>query len=115
MKRSRDRLTHYRGLAIVVRWTELERSPDHWGPRGHRFIGSYRVATQDDDDIWQHLPQRVFLSYDAAAAHALAEAKRAVDSRLAAQREPSPPRPATAPSQSAVARPSSPPRWGAGP
>jgi len=79
--RSRDRHTTYKGLAIIVRWIEMERRDgDSWGPGTHRFTGSYLVAAQGAAfGKWQHLERYVFDNYRAAAAHALAEAQRAID------------------------------------
>ena len=80
--RSRDRHTTYRGLAIIVRWVELDRV-NGWGPGTHRFTASYLVAAQGAAfGRRQYFHQSVFASYHAAAAFALAEAKRAIDPSL---------------------------------
>ena len=82
MLRSRDRHTTYRGLAIIVRWVELDRG-DAWGPGTHRFTASFLVAAQGAAfGRREHLHRNVFDSYHAAAAFALAEAKRSIDTVL---------------------------------
>lgn len=69
----------YRGLPITVRWFELDRG-DSWGPGTRRFAGSYLVAAPGPAfGIWQYLYEDTFDSYDAASAHALAAAQRAID------------------------------------
>jgi len=82
MMRSRDRRMEYRGLWVTIRWVELERQGDVWGPGGHRFTGSYLVAGLGDGFASWHHVQDVFVAYESAAAHAFAEAKRAIDARL---------------------------------
>jgi hypothetical protein len=80
--RSRDRLTTYKGLAILVRWVELDRG-DSWGPGTHRFTASYLVAAPGPAfGVWHCLRQDVFDSYRAASAHALAAAQRAIDTNI---------------------------------
>jgi hypothetical protein len=78
MLRSRERRAEYLGLPIIVRWNELERG-DGWGPGGHRFTCTYLIGSQGAGfGSWQQVPH-VFPAYDAAAAYALAEAKRSID------------------------------------
>jgi hypothetical protein len=78
MHRSRDRRTEYMGLPITIRWTELDRG-DAWGPEGHRFAGSYLIAAKGGKFGAWHQVEEVFTAYDAAAARALAAAKRSID------------------------------------
>jgi hypothetical protein len=78
--KTKTRLSNYKGLPITVRWTEVERGLDSWGPRGHQFVASYLIGARGAESAtWQHCSPHVFLSFRAAAAHALAQAQHAVD------------------------------------
>jgi hypothetical protein len=79
MMKSNVRHTQHKGLAITIRWTELGRGVS-WGPVGHRFTASYLIAAQGAEyRTWHHFPQHVFVSFDTAAAYALAQAQRDID------------------------------------
>lgn len=77
---SRDRHSHYRGVQVTVRWTELER----FSSGARRFVGSFSTGLEKGEQQgWHHL-EPVFYTYGTAADHALQQAHRAVDAGLAA-------------------------------
>ena len=77
---SRDRHSLYRGLAVTVRWKELE----VLSPSGRLFVASYSVAAEDGTQgRWHELPTQ-FHSFSTAAAHALSQARLSIDASLSA-------------------------------
>ena len=75
---SRDRHSLYRGLAVTVRWKELE-SPF---PSGRLFVAGYSVAAEDGlQGPWQDLPN-LFHSFSTAAGYALSQARLSIDAGL---------------------------------
>jgi hypothetical protein len=74
---SRDRHSLYRGVAVTVRWKELEAL----APSGRLFVASYSVATKGGEQgRWHHLATP-FHSFSTASNHALSEARRLIDAQ----------------------------------
>lgn len=82
--RAYARHTTYKGLPIIIRWFEVARG-ESWGPGTRRYAGSYLVESPDAAfGVWQVLREDVFASYEDAAEHALAVARRAINTSFAA-------------------------------
>jgi len=72
---SRDRHSLYQGLAVTVRWNELEAL----APSGRLFVASYSVAAKDGvQGPWHDLPN-LFHSFSTAAGYALSQARLSID------------------------------------
>ena len=72
---SRDRHSLYRGLAVTVRWKELEAL----SPSGRLFVAGYSVAGKDGaQGPWHNLPKQ-FHSFSTAAGYALSQARLSID------------------------------------
>jgi len=79
---SRDRHSHYRDLAVTVRWKELEA----FSPSGRLFVAGYSIATKGGaQGPWHDLPNK-FQSFSTAAGYALSQARMSIDASLSTQR-----------------------------
>jgi hypothetical protein len=75
---SRVRTSTYKGATVVIRWQELKRAD----PPGSLFIAGYALTSGDGRETeWRQFDSPTFHTHDAAVAHALAEAHRAVDAQ----------------------------------
>jgi hypothetical protein len=77
---SRDRHSLYRGLAVTVRWKELEPP----SPVARLYVAGYCIADKDGNQgLWHDLrPQ--FHSFCTAASYALSQARVSIDASLLA-------------------------------
>jgi hypothetical protein len=77
---SRDRHSLYRGIAVTIRWKELEPP----SPAARLFVAGYSVADKDGvQGAWHDLrPQ--FHSFSTAASYALSQARVSIDASLLA-------------------------------
>jgi len=75
---SRDRHSLYRGLAVTVRWKELE----VFSPSGRLFVAGFSIAAKDGaQGPWHDLPNK-FQSFSTAAGYALSQARLSIDAGL---------------------------------
>ena len=75
---TRDRHSQYKGLDVTVRW-EAVYGKASLAPL---FASSYSIAESDGAPHWHHFPDRLFHTWEYAAAFALGEARWLIDRRV---------------------------------
>ena len=76
--KTRDRHSRYKGLDVTVRWEAVYGQ----AALAPLFVSSYAIAETDGGPPhWHHFPDRLFHTWEYAAAFALQEARWVIDRR----------------------------------